>query len=139
MNGCYRHGIDGKGRLFVPAKLREELGASFYTTIYLDNSLAMYSMDAWQELKKKIEAQPIAKARQMRLMLFPSAVLCEPDAQGRVVLPKKLRDFACLDKEAVIVGVSDHAEIWNAEKWDEFERSSMSSELLASAMNELEL
>lgn len=139
MNGCYRHNIDAKSRLFMPAKLREELGGTFYITVGYDNCLSAYSKDAWGELEKKINAMPSAKARHMQRMLFAPAIQCEPDSQGRVVLPQSLRDYAFLEKEAVVVGVSNRAEIWNAQRWDELERTVMSSEKLAEAMDELGL
>lgn len=137
MNGCYRHNIDGKGRLFMPAKLREALGNVYYITRGLDNCIAVYSTDKWNELENRVNELPLSKARHMQRMLFGSAQQCEPDAQGRILLPQILRDYALLEKDAVVVGVSDRVEIWNAKRWNELESSTMTAESLAAAMDEL--
>ncbi|MCL1819902.1 MAG: division/cell wall cluster transcriptional repressor MraZ [Oscillospiraceae bacterium] len=137
MNGSYRHSVDAKGRLFMPAKLRETMGEVYYITRGLDNCIAVYSSDKWAELTNKISELPLSKARNMQRMFFGSAQQCEPDAQGRISLPQVLRDYAFIEKEAVVAGVSDRVEIWNASRWDELESSSMTAENLAAAMDEL--
>ena len=82
MIGQYQHNIDAKGRLFIPAKYREELGETFYVTIGLDGCLSVYSDAKWGELTEKYDALPISQARKMRT-LFANAAKCEPDSQGR--------------------------------------------------------
>ena len=101
MIGQYQHNIDAKGRLFIPAKYREELGETFYVTIGLDGCLSVYSDAKWADLTAKYDALPISKARSMRA-LFANAAKCEPDAQGRILIPVKLREYAALEKEVVI-------------------------------------
>ena len=75
---------------FIPAKFREELGETFYVTIGLDGCLAVYSDEKWADLTEKFDAPAISKARRMRT-LFANAAKCEPDAQGRILIPGKLR------------------------------------------------
>lgn len=118
MTGTYRHVIDQKGRLFIPAKLRDKLGESFYVTKEVDNCLVVYPQDKWAEIEEKIAALPRSKARSLQRMIFGSAERCELDAQGRIVIPQHLREYAGLEKDVAIIGVSNRAEIWNAEKWD---------------------
>ena len=98
--GQYQHNIDAKGRLFIPAKYREELGETFYVTIGLDGCLSVYSDAKWADLTAKFDALPISQARKMRA-LFANAAKCEPDAQGRILIPVKLRQYAALEREGL--------------------------------------
>lgn len=136
MIGQYIHNIDAKGRLFIPAKFREELGETFYVTIGLDGCLSVYSDAKWADLIEKFDALPIAAARRMRA-LFANAAKCEPDGQGRILIPAKLREYAALEKEVVINGMSKCVELWNPERWAPIEDTGLDPENLASAMEEL--
>ena len=137
MYGKYRHTVDPKGRLFVPSKLRDELGEAFYVTLGLDHCLSVYTEAGWQSILDKYNALPISQARKMRF-LFANAAKCEPDAQGRIVLPQKLRAYAHLEKDVVVIGVSNRAEIWNAERWAALEAEELNPENLAAVMEELD-
>ena len=95
MTGKYRHGIDNKGRLAVPARLREELGDAFYVTIGLSHSLMMLTQDGWDVIVEKKKQLPLAEAQKLRFF-FANAVRCEPDKQGRILLPQELRSYAGL-------------------------------------------
>ena len=136
MYGKYKHTVDPKGRLFVPSKLRDELGEAFYVTLGLDHCLSVYTEAGWQSILDKYNALPISQARKMRF-LFANAAKCEPDSQGRILLPQKLRAYAGLDKDVVIIGVSNRAEIWNAERWAALEAEELNPENLAAVMEEL--
>ena len=109
MKGEYRHSIDVKGRLFIPAKLREELGERFTVTRGLDKCLAIYPENEWNILEERIRALPMSKARDLQRFFFSSAFDAELDSQGRILLPAGLRKFAEITKEAVITGVSGNA------------------------------
>ncbi len=136
MLGQYPHNIDAKGRLFFPAKLREELGDSFIVTKGLDNCLFVYSQEAWAELEEKIAALPMSKSRNLQRFFFSGAANCEVDAQGRILLPNHLREYADLKKEVYVLGVSGRAEIWNAERWLQYSQG-VTAEAAAEAMDEL--
>ena len=136
MIGQYINKIDAKGRLAIPAKYREELGETFYVTIGLDGCLSVYSDAKWAELTAKFDALPLAKARTMRA-LFANAAKCEPDAQGRILIPAKLRSYAALDKDVVINGASRCVELWNPERWAPIESAGLDPDNLAAAMEEL--
>ena len=110
MTGTYEHSIDAKGRLFIPSKLREELGSAFYLAMGVDACLAIYPQSTWDRFTEKFASLPMSQSKAMR-PLFANAVKCEPDSQGRIVIPQKLRRYASLEKEAVIIGVHDRAEI----------------------------
>lgn len=136
MTGEYQHTLDSKGRLFIPAKLREKLGSVFYATISIDECLSLYSMEHWNKIKEKFDSLPSSQSRRMR-QLFVNAACCELDGQGRILLPQKLRDYVCLKKDVTIVGVSNHAEIWDSEKWASQEEIELTKENIAAAIEEL--
>lgn len=138
MTGQYAHNIDAKGRLFIPARLREELGQTFHVTIGLDHCLSIYSDESWSAFTDKVRSLPYSKAKSLR-PLFANAVDCEPDAQGRILIPAKLREYASLQKEVVVIGSFDRAEIWNAERWAREEAMAFESGSLEQAMEELGL
>jgi len=112
--------VDEKGRLAVPSKLRVELGDPFYVTYLSGYCLSVYSEEEWQKLADKLNAVPQTdlKAQRYVRMIFASACKCEPDKQGRVLLPQHLRDRVGIDREVVMIGASNRAEIWAKEKWE---------------------
>lgn len=137
MVGKYRHNVDPKGRLFVPSKLRDELGDAFYVTLGLDHCLSVYTEDGWQAILDKYNELPMSKARKMRF-LFANAAKCEPDKQGRFLIPTELRDYAGLKQEVTFIGQGGHAEIWDSEAYDRLEAELLTPEALAAAMEELD-
>ncbi len=112
VKGEFRHSIDAKGRLFIPARLRDELGEHFTVTRGLDKCLAIYPETEWNVLEERIRSLPMSKARDLQRFFFSSAFDAELDSQGRILLPAGLRTYAGLTKEAVITGVSNHATNW---------------------------
>lgn len=120
--GIHVHNLDEKGRLAIPSKLRMELGEPFYITCLTDECLSVYSKDEWKILSGKLSAIPQSdtKAQRKVRLIFSNAFKCEPDKQGRVLIPQLLRDMIGLTKEAVMIGASNRAEIWAKEKWQRF-------------------
>lgn len=137
MVGKYRHTVDPKGRLFVPSKLRTELGDSFYVTLGLDHCLSVYTEEGWAAIVEKYNALPLVQARKMRF-LFANAAKCEPDKQGRFLIPTELREYAGLKQEVTFIGQGGHAEIWDSEAYDRLEAEALTPEALAAAMEELD-
>lgn len=136
--GEYQHNIDAKGRVIVPAKFREDLGEHFYVTKGLDGCLFVLSPMEWQRLQEKIMAMPISKARGLQRFFFSGAAEAEPDKQGRILIPQKLRDYAHLTKDITVIGASTRAEIWDSATWESF-NSSLTQESIEEAMDMLEL
>ena len=136
MYGKYKHTLDAKGRLFVPSKLREELGDAFYVTLGLDHCLSVYTQEGWDAILEKYNALPISQARRMRFLLA-NAAKCEPDKQGRFLIPSELREYAGLTQETMFIGLGNHAEIWDAEAYRRLERETLTPENLAAVMEEL--
>lgn len=137
MTGEYQHGLDAKGRLFIPARMREELGTTFYVTLSMDRCLSAYSAESWQNFSDKVNAMPYVKQRKMR-PLFAYAAKCELDAQGRILLPQNLREYAGLVKNVTVVGCNNHAEFWDSDAWTKINAVEMTPENIASVMEELE-
>ena len=136
MKGEFQHNIDAKGRLFIPAKFREELGKMFIVTKGLDGCLFVYSASAWEVLEDNINQLPLSKSRNLQRFFFSSAADCVPDAQGRVLIPQNLREYAALQKEVTIIGVSGRVEIWNTARWKAINEE-LTPESIAEAMEEL--
>jgi MraZ protein len=120
--GEYQHAIDSKGRLIVPVKFREDLGDNFVVTKGLDNCLFVYPMNEWKNLEAKLKALPFTKAdaRAFVRFFFSGATECELDKQGRILLPVNLREYAQLEKDVVVIGVSSRVEIWSKECWENY-------------------
>ena len=138
MTGQYAHNIDAKGRLFIPAKLREELGATFHVTIGQDHCLSVYSEESWRAFEERLKTMSYSQIKALRTV-FANAADCEPDAQGRILIPAKLRSYAELQKEVIVIGSFDRVEIWNAERWTQMESEAFSSGSLEQAMEEMGL
>jgi MraZ protein len=117
--GEYRHTVDDKGRIAVPAKFRVQLGAGAVVSRWLDACLAIHTQEGWDELATKVAALPITdpNARRFSRLIFAGAAEVELDRQGRILLPAYLRDHIALGSEAVVVGSRDHAEIWVPATW----------------------
>jgi len=137
MTGEYQHNLDSKGRLFIPAKLREELGNVFYVTLSMDKCLSAYSAESWRDFSDKVNAMPYVKQRKMR-PLFAYAAKCELDTQGRILIPQNLRDYAGLTKNVTVVGCNNHAELWDAAAWNEINAIETTPENISAVMEELE-
>ncbi|WP_019636242.1 division/cell wall cluster transcriptional repressor MraZ [Paenibacillus fonticola] len=120
--GEFQHSIDDKGRIIIPAKFRDLLGASFVVTRGLDQCLFVYPMQEWEVLEQKLKALPLMKsdARAFTRFFFSGATECEWDKQGRVNLPGNLRQYAKLEKDCVVLGVSNRVEIWSRDTWEQY-------------------
>ncbi len=136
MKGEYQHTLDAKGRLFIPAKLREQLGDSFVVTKGLDECLFLYPQKAWDELEQKIRQLPMSKSRGLQRFFLSSAADVTVDRQGRIVIPTTLRNYANLERDVVVIGVGERAELWDARRWNAY-TDDLDCESIAQAMEEL--
>lgn len=120
--GEFQHSIDEKGRMIIPAKFRDLLGTSFVVTRGLDQCLFVYPQQEWEVLEQKLKALPLMKsdARAFTRFFFSGATECEWDKQGRVNLPSNLRQYAKLEKDCVVLGVSNRVEIWSKDIWEQY-------------------
>ncbi|AZS14501.1 division/cell wall cluster transcriptional repressor MraZ [Paenibacillus lutimineralis] len=120
--GEFQHSIDEKGRIIIPAKFRDLLGTSFVVTRGLDQCLFVYPATEWELLEQKLKTLPLMKsdARAFTRFFFSGATECEWDKQGRVNLPSNLRQYAKLEKECVVLGVSNRVEIWSRSTWEQY-------------------
>ena len=129
MRGEYQHNIDAKGRLIFPIKLREELGEHFVIFKGLDNCINVYSQEKWNAFEAQLAALP-SKARKVQ-RFFSANFECEPDAQGRILIPQTLRDYAELKKDVTVIGMIDHVEIWDKQAWLDMDAALDEMDMLA--------
>ena len=120
--GEYHHNVDTKGRLIVPAKFRENLGEMFVLTRGLDQCLFGYPLNEWKIIEEKLKGLPMTKkdARAFTRFFFSGATECEIDKQGRINISSPLLNYAKLEKECVILGVSNRIEIWSQDIWNDY-------------------
>ena len=123
--GEYDHSLDVKGRLIMPAKLREDMGEKFIITTGLDGCLFGFSMSEWEKFEDKLKTLPITNknARNFVRFFLSGATECELDKQGRFLIASKLREVANLDKDVTIIGAGTRIEIWNRESWRQYSSS----------------
>ena len=134
--GSYQNQIDAKNRFAVPAKFREELGHKCVLAKGLDNCLVIYPMDTWAQQQKVLATLPRSdeRARAFLRYTYASALECEVDKQGRLVLPEQWREYAHIEKELVTIGMLDRIEIWSK---DVYENDKNGGQLSAEDLEEI--
>ena len=120
--GEYEHSLDAKGRLIMPAKLREDIGEKFIVTKGLDGCLFGFSQTEWNNFEDKLKTLPLTNknARDFVRFFLSGATECEIDKQGRFLIASNLREYAGMEKEIAIIGVGTRIEIWNKDKWKKY-------------------
>lgn len=121
--GRYHHQIDAKGRLSVPSRFREILASTYDERVILtnfDGCLWAYPVPEWQELERKVGALPqfLDEVKALQRVFISAAGECPIDKQGRILVPPTLREYAVIDREVVIVGMTRRFEIWSRERWE---------------------
>lgn len=124
--GYHKRAVDAKGRVILPREFRKEFESGMVVTKGLDNCLFLFPVGEWEDLVGRIEQMPSGSehARTFTRLFFSNASHLIPDGQGRVLLPPHLRQMIGLSKDAVIVGLSNKAEVWNPEQWEEYKKRS---------------
>ncbi len=131
--GEYQHSIDKKGRVIIPSRFRDVMKAHFverfYITRGLDKCLFMFPEDEWRKQEQNFKSMPFTKkdAREFTRILFSGAYEITCDAQGRIVLPQALKEHAEIERDIVVVGVSNRIEIWARKHWEAFCRDTKDS------------
>ena len=142
MIGKYPAKLDDKNRLFVPAKLREELGADFYVTIGVNcghRCLTAYTAADWQKLCDNYNNLPIIQKGAATSTIFMNATQCTPDKQFRFGLTQNLIAFAGIDRDVMIVGRAGQAEIWDSREFAAFEQENLTPEKLLASLEAIGL
>ncbi|MCI1943704.1 division/cell wall cluster transcriptional repressor MraZ [Clostridium luticellarii] len=137
--GEYEHALDGKKRIIIPSKFREELGAKFILTKGLDGCLYAFPLNEWHVLEEKLKGLPFTNknARAFVRFFFSGANEMEPDKQGRIVMPQPLLEYARINKDIVSIGVSSRVEIWSKEGWQKYNNSNIDFDSIAEQLSEL--
>ena len=120
--GEYKHNLDDKGRLAIPVKFRTDLAKGAVVTRGLDSSLFLYPKEEWDKLAQKLAGLPLghANSRAFARLMLAGAMDAELDKQGRVILPEYLRQYAGINKQAVVAGLYNRLEIWDLKKWEDY-------------------
>ena len=142
MIGKYSAKLDDKGRLFVPAKLRSELGDTFFVTLGVNcghRCLTVYTSEEWQRLSDNFNALSISQRAGATSLIFMNAAECTPDKQFRFSLTQFLLDYAGIDREVMIVGRAGQAEIWDAKEFEAFETENLTPEKLLASLEAIGL
>ena len=140
--GEYQHNLDTKGRITMPSKFREELGNTFYITKGMDGCLFVFPEAEWIEMDKKINALRLSRkdARGIARLFYAGAIDVSLDKMGRVLLPGHLRQYASLEKEAIIIGVSSRVEIWDKDRWQSYNNDDdFNYDMLTESMADLDI
>ena len=142
MIGKHPAKMDDKGRLFVPSKLRAELGAQFVVTLGVNGGhrcLTAYTAAEWQRLSDNYNALSIAQRSGATSLIFMNAVECNPDKQFRFALTPNLLKYAGIDRDVMIVGRAGQAEIWDMAEFETFEQENMAPEKLLASLEAIGL
>lgn len=142
MIGKYPTKLDDKNRLFVPAKLRNDLGGVFYVTIGVNcghKCLTVYTEEGWKILTEKYDQLPLAQKAGATSLLFIFATECNPDKQFRFTLTQSLMEYAGISRDVVIVGRAGQAEIWDAKAYAAFEAEALTPEKLLASLEAIGL
>lgn len=131
LKGIYSQSMDAKGRMSFPAKLREIIGERFVVTKGIDGCLFVYSEEDFEAKAEKLRSLPLAKGRALQRHFMAWAKDVEVDKQGRILISQELRETASLEKEIVVVGVSDRCEIWDKSRWEEINSAVDQDELMS--------
>ena len=142
MIGKYSAKLDEKNRLFVPAKLRAELGADFYVTLGVNcghRCLTIYTAAEWEKLSENFNALSLAQRSGATSLIFMNAAECSPDKQFRFGLTQNLIEYAGIQREVMIVGRAGQAEIWAADEFTAFEAENLTPEKLLASLEAIGL
>jgi len=139
--GEYEHTIDPKSRIIMPAKFRQGLGEKFVITkSFTDKCLVAYSQEEWTNFENKLKTLPTTDKEVLRFIraFFSSAIECEIDKQGRALISGKLKEYAELEKDVVIIGALTKVEIWSKAVWDNYNSDvAISSDEIAQKLSSL--
>lgn len=138
--GEYSHNLDIKGRMAIPAKFRDKLSSGVIITRGLDQCLFLYPKNEWEILAEKLTKLPLSQAnsRAFARLMLAGAMDLTLDIQGRILIPDYLRSYAKLKKQAIVAGLYNRIEIWDAETWKEYKaKTESSSDQIAEKLSEL--
>ncbi len=138
--GEYKHTLDEKGRMAIPSKFRGKVESGAIITRGLDHCLFVFGAEEWQKISEKLNNLPLAQAnaRAFGRFMFSGASDVEVDAQGRILVPTHLREYASLKKQVVVAGLYNRIEIWDAEVWSAYRaKTEMASDEIAEKLGEM--
>jgi MraZ protein len=120
--GTFTPRLDDKGRLFLPAKFRDQLSEGLVVTRGQERCLTVWPRPAFEEVAQQAQAAPVTdrSVRDYTRLLFAGASDDQPDKQGRLSIPPMLREYAALTRDVIVIGVVNRLEIWDAGRWQSY-------------------
>lgn len=138
----YARQLDERGRIILPAKVREKIGSTvFVTRAPSDRCLHLYTEQEWENMSEKIRKLPTTtdkNAAAFARMFFGKATACEVDKQGRIALAKRLIEYAGLTKDIILVGANTRLEIWDNQAWEDYQ-SELSDDIVVEGILQYDL
>lgn len=137
-SGEFEHSLDAKGRVIIPSRMREQLGDVFYITKGIEENLLIFSVQDWNEFYAKLNSLPLTNrnARGFKRHFLSGAVECEANAQGRILIPATLREYAGIDKDVTIIGNGNNVEIWDTKTWKSY-MDELDADAIAQCLDEV--
>ncbi|MBN1237991.1 MAG: division/cell wall cluster transcriptional repressor MraZ [Gammaproteobacteria bacterium] len=122
--GASKVALDAKGRLAIPSRYRERITSRadghLVATVDFDHCLLIYPLPDWEEIERKLVRLPSLnpQARRLQRLMVGYATELDMDGHGRILVPRELRDFAGLDRQAMLIGQGNKFELWDEERWN---------------------
>ncbi len=138
--GHYIHGLDDKKRISIPSKWRSVLGKKVVVTSGLDKSLFVFSLKEWQKIAEKLSSLSFTNkdTRSFTRFMLSNAFEADLDSVGRILITDTLKDFASINKKAVLVGMHSRVEIWSEEEWEKYSNANnKSADALATKLSDI--
>lgn len=132
--GEFQYTIDEKGRIFIPAKLREELGAEVVVSKGFDDCLFLYSLPEFEKFTREIEEMDTVEQRNVIRFFCGGSANAAIDKQGRINIPLSLRSYAGLDRDVMIIGAMNKVEIWDKQRWETLNNTELTSAAIIDIM-----
>ncbi len=122
--GEYKHTIDGKSRISLPAKFRKEMGKKLFVTYGLDHCLFVFTEKEWKAISNHLSEFSLLQSdnRSFNRFMFGGAVEASVDSIGRILIPDHLKNWGSLKQKAVIIGVQNRLEIWSESSWNSYKK-----------------
>ncbi|MFO8075490.1 MAG: division/cell wall cluster transcriptional repressor MraZ [Actinomycetota bacterium] len=125
--GEYQHTLDSKGRLILPSAFREQLEGGLVMTVGVDHCLTVHPQQEWDRVLAGLRSLRSTDRRERMFvrMMTSSAHPEQPDKQGRITIPQRLRGYASLDRDITVVGADERVELWDSARWERYREDAM--------------
>lgn len=135
--GSYEQNIDAKGRVNIPSKFRSALGETFVVAAGDEKCVNIYPLSEWNAFMDRVSSIAVEDRAMLMRYIQKTSAECDLDSQGRVVIPPKLREYAELTREIVVVGVHKKVEVWNLANWNGYSDKEFDMDRISDIMKQI--